>query len=255
VISFCNPAAVSWAESLDARRNSAVEKSAKSGLFPSSPTASRLPYPRRARRYLTMLKTLPLVVAVAGAFTVAAACGRSPAAPAATPSAVPAAALSLAGAAPPAVMTASAGRDNIMVNMHDACDPATFNAAIGPDSCLRNGGVTFDQFVAQLTQRGSIGAWHFAPGVANARVGETFLASNTGGEVHTFTEVAQFGGGIVPFLNQLSGTPNVAPECSALEPDDFVAPGGTYHEAVDHSGTVKFQCCIHPWMRLEAQVR
>jgi plastocyanin len=254
VISFCNPAAVSWAESLDARRNPAVEKSAKSGLFPSSPTASRLPYPRRARRYLMMLKTLPLVVAVAGAFTVAAACGRSPAAPAGTPSAVPSAALSLAGVAPPAG-TASAGRDNIMVNMHDACDPATFNAAIGPDSCLRNGGVTFDQFVAQLTQRGSIGAWHFAPGVANARVGETFLASNTGGEVHTFTEVAQFGGGIVPFLNQLSGTPNVAPECSALEPDDFVAPGGTYHEAVDHSGTVKFQCCIHPWMRLEAQVR
>jgi hypothetical protein len=59
---------------------------------------------------------------------------------------------------------------------------------------------------------------------------------------------------VVPFLNQLAGTPNVAPECNALEPDDFVAPGGTYRDSADHTGTVKFQCCIHPWMRLEATV-
>jgi hypothetical protein len=41
----------------------------------------------------------------------------------------------------------------------------------------------------------------------------------------------------------------------ALEGDDFVPPGGTYRETVDGSGTLKFQCCIHPWMRLEASSR
>jgi hypothetical protein len=59
----------------------------------------------------------------------------------------------------------------------------------------------------------------------------------------------------VPDLNQLAHVPVVAPECANLDDDDFVAPGGEYSETVDHSGTVKFQCCIHPWMKLEAQAR
>lgn len=83
----------------------------------------------------------------------------------------------------------------------------------------------------------------------------TFVATNRGGETHTFTEVGQFGGGIVPFLNQLAHVPNVAPECTSLDPDDFVAPDGTYEKQVTTAGTAKFQCCIHPWMRLEARVR
>jgi len=108
-----------------------------------------------------------------------------------------------------------------------------------------------------LTRNGFVGAWHFAPNNTNVRVGQTFVAVNRGGEVHTFTEVQQFGGGIVDNLNQLAGVPVPAPECASLKPgdDDFVAPGGKYSETVDHSGTVKFQCCIHPWMRLEAQAR
>jgi len=139
--------------------------------------------------------------------------------------------------------------------MQDACDPDTFNAAIGPGTCVRNGGVSFDKFVAQVTRNGMAGAWHFGPPTANVQVGQTFQASNHGGEVHTFTEVADFGGGIVPFLNDLAHTPTVAPECKALEQDDFVAPGATYTEEVDKKGTLKFQCCIHPWMRLEASSR
>jgi len=201
-----------------------------------------------------MLRTLPVVAALAVAFALAAACGTSPAAPSANAAAAASTTVSAPGMTPPAVMT-SHGRPNITVSLMDACDSTTFNAAVGPGTCSRNGGVSFSEFVAQLTAHGSIGAWHFAPGVANANVGDTFLATNRGGETHTFTEVADFGGGIVDFLNQLAGTPNVAPECAALENDDFVAPGGTYTESIDHSGTVKFQCCIHPWMRLEAKVR
>jgi plastocyanin len=77
---------------------------------------------------------------------------------------------------------------------------------------------------------------------------------NQGGETHTFTEVEQFGGGIVPSLNELSHAGPSRRSVGRFEGDDFVAPGGTYREQVSETGTVKFQCCIHPWMKLEAQV-
>jgi plastocyanin len=143
---------------------------------------------------------------------------------------------------------------DIAVTMLDACDPETFNAVVGPGTCVRNGGLTFQKFIDELTRLSFVGPWKFSPRSRNARVNDTFVATNRGGEVHTFTEVAAFGGGIVPNLNQLAGTPTMAPECGALEADDFVAPGTTYRETVHEAGTVKFQCCIHPWMRLEATV-
>ena len=146
------------------------------------------------------------------------------------------------------------GREDVRVNMQDACDPATFNAAIGPGTCTRNGGMQFDDFIAALTRLGFVGPWHFAPNNANLAVGSTFVVTNLGGEVHTFTEVEDFGGGIVPSLNQLARTPNVAPECTTLDADDFVPPGGVYTEEAEETGHEKYQCCIHPWMRLEADV-
>ena len=39
---------------------------------------------------------------------------------------------------------------------------------------------------------------------------------------------------------------------------DFIAPGATFREEDEEegeeAGSVKYQCCIHPWMRLEARV-
>jgi plastocyanin len=148
---------------------------------------------------------------------------------------------------------ASISRD-VRVNMQDACDPDTFNAVLGPGTCVRNGGVKFDDFISQLTRLARVGAWHFAPPQVNARVGQEFLAINRGGEVHTFTEVEEFGGGIVPMLNELAKTPVVAPECKSLDDDDFVAPGATYTDEIEEEGVEKYQCCIHPWMRLEARI-
>ena len=65
-----------------------------------------------------------------------------------------------------------------------------------------------------------------------------------------------FGGGIVPALNTLAHTPVEAPECQALESYDFIAPGATYQsDTEEEQGDEKYQCCIHPWMRLTAHVR
>jgi hypothetical protein len=149
---------------------------------------------------------------------------------------------------------------NVIVNLMDACDPQTFNApppaGAGPGTCARNGGVTFQNFIEQLMRFGSIGAWHMAPPDPNLLVGQHFLAVNHGGETHTFTEVEEFGGGIVPALNTLANTPVEAPECKALESDDFIAPGATYvSDTEEESGEEKYQCCIHPWMRLTAHIR
>jgi hypothetical protein len=58
----------------------------------------------------------------------------------------------------------------------------------------------------------------------------------------------------VASLNELAHVPNVAPECLVLEADDFVAPGQTYREDIEEEGVEKYQCCIHPWMRLEARI-
>ena len=186
-------------------------------------------------------RTHALTLAIASALFVAA-CGD------ASRPVAPASSASLAG-------EVAGGTDRI-VNMMDACDPTTFNAALrDPTACVRNGGVTFENFLAQLQKHGEIGPWHFAPPNMNVEVGQTLLAVNRGGEVHTFTEVEQFGGGIVPVLNQLSHNPVVAPECQQLEGDDFVRPGETYRDDVEEEGTELYQCCIHPWMRTVVQAR
>ena len=131
-----------------------------------------------------------------------------------------------------------------------ACDPATFDENVEPGTCVdRHGGMKFDQFIAELTLTQKAGAWHFAPPNTTAREGQTLVATNNGGEIHTFTRVSQFGGGLVPDLNRLSGNLEVATECTQLDDDDFVPPGGTYEEEVGSEDTQLFECCIHPWMR------
>jgi hypothetical protein len=151
--------------------------------------------------------------------------------------------------APQPELKAIAGGEQRQVQMMDACDPQSFNAAIGPGTCIRQGGLEFAKFIALLGKHQKVGAWNFAPPTLSARVGQELLAVNNGGEVHTFTEVEEFGGGIIPDLNALSGEPVPAPECLSLEPGDFVAPGGTDTDEVEEEGTELYQCCLHPWMR------
>jgi plastocyanin len=141
------------------------------------------------------------------------------------------------------------------VKIMDECDPATFNTPPGPGGCQgNNGGVSFSQFVAQLTQLQQVPEWHFAPSNVTLRVGDMLSATNTGGEVHTFTRVRQFGGGIVPFLNTLAGTPTEAAECKAVVPSGLIAPGNTMSVVADEAGDENYQCCIHPWMHATVHV-
>jgi plastocyanin len=139
------------------------------------------------------------------------------------------------------------------VEMKDDCDPATFNApdGVGPGTCVGEGETTFAEFIAELQQDRVADDWEFDPDDLDTRAGQTVRARNTGGELHTFTEVAKFGGGVVPPLNALSHNNDVAPECfTQAFVDTSVFPGGVgASTTVVTPGKHRFQCCIHPWMR------
>ena len=142
------------------------------------------------------------------------------------------------------------------VAMVDQCDAASFDAALGAGTCKTNGSVTFSQFNAELTAQHSVASWRFDPTAFTAQVGQSIVVTNSGGEVHTFTEVEDYGGGIVPSLNTASNNPTEAPECAALAQEDFIQAGATTTEEPETSlGTEKYQCCIHPWMRATVTVR
>jgi plastocyanin len=141
------------------------------------------------------------------------------------------------------------------VEIHDECEPHSFNEALGRGTCERRGTVKFAQFIEQLTKTKVAPAWRFSPLNLDIKLGQSFSAFNVGGETHTFTEVEEYGGGIVPLLNQLSGNPDVAPECAALAPTDFVPKGGsTPPDTPEEAGVEKYQCCIHPWMRMTVTI-
>jgi len=162
------------------------------------------------------------------------------------------------------VGTAQVNSNDAKVAMVDNCDPETFNAAIRPGTCVptpHRHDTTFAEFIGLLFSplaANIIGhpAWQFAPGYISIRAGQTVRATNAGGEVHTFTEVAAFGGGTVPPLNGVGGPAGTlplvpAPECAA---GAMVPPGATFEVNQLSPGVHKFQCCIHPWMRAAVDV-
>jgi plastocyanin len=117
---------------------------------------------------------------------------------------------------------------------------------------VRPGGRNLTDFINEVAAKQQAGAWRFAPGNIEARVGETLLAINRGGEKHTFTEVKQFGGGLNPILNELSHNTVVAPECNT---STLIAAGDSQTDDLDEEGTELYQCCIHPWMRTTVTIR
>lgn len=159
--------------------------------------------------------------------------------------------------------TASApldGRDPPRVQIRDECDPASFNAVLGEGACVGDGTVTFSEFIAELAATQQVATWQFDPSLASVQAGEKIVARNVGGETHTFTEVAEFGPGIVPELNELVfGVPGPPlPEFLTLGPDDFIAPGRKVQIRTGkhglEPGTHRFECAIHPWMQATVEV-
>ena len=146
------------------------------------------------------------------------------------------------------------------IEMEDNCDPASFNAALGAGTCQHassGAGMTLAAFNAELSANHSVADWYIDPEAMTVAEGGTFSVTNTGGETHTYTEVEEFGGGVVPALNQASGNTTVAPECAnqATFNSSIVASGQTVQHVFDERGTEKYQCCIHPWMRQTVTVR
>jgi len=143
----------------------------------------------------------------------------------------------------------------------DECDPATFNAALGPDFCHN---VTLGAFttLSDLFAKAAAGTpdpgWDFEPDTLSIKKGTPIIAVDQGGEPHTFTEVAQFGGGFIPVLN--APGEDVVPECVGGFANVAVAKtrilqGSQLQVSGLSKGKHFFQCCIHPWMRVEVDVK
>jgi len=144
---------------------------------------------------------------------------------------------------------------NGAVEMRDDCDSVSFNAGIGVGTCTKAGGTTLTEFNNELNANRSVAAWAFVPSTLTITVGGRIAALNTGGEEHTFTKVANFGGGIVPALNVAGGYTSVAPECNSLPSNALVPPGSTFTTDEQNAvGVENYQCCIHPWMRANVTV-
>jgi plastocyanin len=147
--------------------------------------------------------------------------------------------------------TAMAGPSHRTVQILDDCDAETFNAVLGPGACVKDGDVTFEEFAGSLIAGAPHPAWRFSPTKVKLDAGGTVTANNRGGEFHTFTEVAQFGGGCVQEINDLMGLQPV-PECAnagMLFGTTGVAPGGSLTTGPLASGAHRFMCIIHPSQR------
>ncbi|HET9712388.1 MAG TPA: hypothetical protein VFP64_10920 [Pyrinomonadaceae bacterium] len=141
----------------------------------------------------------------------------------------------------------------------DDCEPTTFNAVLGDGACIGNGHTTFAEFIEELEETQDAHKWRNQPSQAHLNVGRPTLIENRGGEVHTFTRVANFGGGFVNELNGISGNPVPAPECLNFGLISFIPAGATEEGPTAGSsdmpvGINRFQCCIHPWMRTVVEV-
>ena len=145
----------------------------------------------------------------------------------------------------------------------DECDPATFNApaAVGPDFC-RNVALGASTKFADLFAAAQSGnpdrKWDFEPDSLTIKKETILSVVDQGGEPHTFTEVAKFGGGFIPGLN--APNEDTVPECArGFSRVDVARTRILQGSQLQLTGLSKgehlFQCCIHPWMRAKVEVK
>jgi plastocyanin len=143
----------------------------------------------------------------------------------------------------------------------DECDPGTFNEALGPDFC-KNVALGAATKLTDLFAKAKAGTpdpgWDFEPDTVHIKKGTTLTVVDQGGEPHTFTEVAHFGGGFLPVLN--TSEEETVSECTGGFSNVAVAKtrilqGSQLQIAGLSKGEHLFQCCIHPWMRVKVEVK
>jgi hypothetical protein len=139
------------------------------------------------------------------------------------------------------------------IAMRDDCDPTDPGWAPTGGCQRKEGNVGFAEFNALVRSplsTATVGhpAWRNSPSYLVIKEGSSVRVRNAGGRGHTFTEVAAFGGGNVPPLNQ-GLTP--APECPFAI---GIAPGDSVKLSNLAVGNHLFECCIHPWMRAMIKV-
>ena len=156
------------------------------------------------------------------------------------------------------------------IEIHDDCQPASFNAAFGAGVCVGEGRTTVTAFFAELAATKAAAAWNFDPSMLTIRGGRPVILENEGGETHTFTMVKMVGGGFIAPLNIASNNPVPAPECATTLADGKTlvpTPASPVNVLVAADkevafktaglkpGKYLFECCIHPWMRVVLTVR
>jgi plastocyanin len=142
----------------------------------------------------------------------------------------------------------------------DECDPASFNIALGPDFCknVALGATTkLSDLFEKAAKRTPDPGWDFEPDTLHIKKGTTLNVVDQGGEPHTFTEVAHFGGG---FIEDLNAGEDTVPECADGFRNVAVAKTrilqGSQRQITGLSkGEHLFECCIHPWMRVKVEVK
>jgi plastocyanin len=141
------------------------------------------------------------------------------------------------------------------IRLVDNCDPADPGWAATSGCLLEEGDVPQAEFRALLSSPHSLSvvghpSWRNEPSYLTMEAGETLRVRNEGGRGHTFTKVAEFGGGKIANAALNKGL-TTAPEC----PDSIeLAPGETVKISGLELGLHRFQCCIHPWMRAAVRV-
>jgi hypothetical protein len=148
--------------------------------------------------------------------------------------------------------------DKVRIAVRDDCDSTDPGWAPTGGCTLKGGAVNFAEFGLLLFSPLSAGspvghpAWRMDPTYFRVDLSSTLKVTNEGGRGHTFTEVANFGGGMIPTLN---GTLTPAPECAAnVVGPTLLDPGAKLEVHSLALGNHKFQCCIHPWMRMLVKV-
>src|SRR5262245_59917530 len=171
------------------------------------------------------------------------------------------AALGVAAIAAALAITAGA-KGFLDVRARDQCDPVTFGTGC---SGSNTGRVTLQEFIDAIPNGGH-DAWKFNPGISGNHVdrGGRVQVRSDRGRRHTFTRVAQFGGGIVAPLNAAVGNAPTAPECNTAQTEanaNLLVVQDSVQQFVAGSsplfprGTSRYQCCFHPWMRTTITVR